>query len=680
MRQLPILFCLLPLLSAPVLAASHATDALRQDLGAARAAVYPAVVNISVVMRYYDGGRAQRSPAGGSGVVISKDGYVLTNFHVAGHTTHIVCTLLDGEALDADDIADDPLSDLSVLKLRLSERPNPSPPLHYAVLGNSDNLQVGDFVLAMGNPLMLSSSITLGVVSNTKRVFTDFTGTQMEDMELGEGEKSGILTRWIQHDALILPGNSGGPLVNMKGEVVGINELGADGAGFAIPSNLAAQVFRQVVWYGKVQRGALGLAVLPVQKLGRTTGALVASVTAKSTVDTAGIRPGDILLSIDGKPTNVRFFEEVPLFYQTVAAMPAGRCVRIQLLRNGTAKSVTTTIEPMENFLSDEREFRGMGITVRDLTQQMARQIFLPNTEGVLITGVRPGYPFDSAQPPLAVGDIIRGIDGHEIKSESSLSHTLAGLHKSEFPVSFQRKDEHFITVVKTDSPSQSDDGGDLPQAWLGVQTQVLVPDLAKSLGLPDTTGFRISEVLPWTEAAKSGFQVGDIITALNGNTLDATQLQDSMELTHAIELLNVGDKATLTILRGGKSLQIAVVLEPTPASATDVKSARQEEFDFAVREVTLTDRADNHWSRDQTGLVVADVTFGGWADIAGLQLDDLLLTVDGRQVNSVDQFKQIMKSVLSKHRRVVTLFVRRKDLTQFVFIEPDWSKLAESN
>ncbi len=674
------MLCLLVLQASPTLAKTQSTDALRQDLSAVRAAVYPALVNISVVMRYYDGGRAQRSPAGGSGVIISKDGYVLTNFHVAGHTTHIVCTLLDGEVLDADDVADDVLTDLSVLKLRLSERPNPHAPLHYAVLGNSDNLQVGDFVLAMGNPLMLSSSITLGVVSNTKRVFTDFTGTQMEDMEIGQGEKSGILTRWIQHDALILPGNSGGPLVNMKGEVVGINELGAGGAGFAIPSNLAAQVYRQVVHYGSVRRGWLGLGVLPVQKVGRTTGALVASVTAKSSAEAAGIRPGDILLSIDGQPTNVQFFEEAPLFYQCVAAMPVGRHVQIRLLRNGTPETVTATIQPMENFLDDEREFRTMGVTVRDLTPAMARERFLPSTDGVLITGVRPGYPFETAQPPLAGGDIIHGVDGHAVTDLSSLRSVINGMHKSEFPVSFQRKDEFLIAYVKKDAPSSSNDGGDLPQAWLGVKTQVLVPDLARSLGCPDSTGFRITQVMPWTEAAKAGLKVGDIITELNGSALDATQLQDSMALSNAIEQLNVGDKASLTVLRDGKPQQVAVILEPTPATAADAKSTHQEEFDFVVREITLADRSEHHWSHDQKGLLVQDVTFGGWADVAGLRLDDLLLTVNGQPVAGVDQFKQVMSGVLRQHPKIVTLFVRRKDLTHFVFIEPDWSKLVDSD
>ena len=197
MRSAPLfglsLLLLTPALAveSPKIAALKAASAPKAALDDARRKVYPALVNIAVVFRFYESGRAQRAPAGGSGVIISPDGYVLTNFHVAGHTTHITCTLASGESLDAKVVADDPLSDLSVLKLRRD--PADKAPLAYAALGDSDKLQVGDAVLAMGNPLMLSSSMTLGIVSNPKRVFTDFTGTEMEDMQLDEGERTGTV-------------------------------------------------------------------------------------------------------------------------------------------------------------------------------------------------------------------------------------------------------------------------------------------------------------------------------------------------------------------------------------------------------------------------------------------------------------------------------------------------------
>jgi len=206
------------------------------------------------VARQFAGGRSQRGAGAGSGVIVSPAGHVLTNFHVAGHTTRITCRLPTCEAIDADVLEHDPLTDLSVLKLRLKARKDATRPLPFATLGSSSALRVGDYVLAMGNPMALSSTLTLGVVANTSRVFTNFQGTAIEELDLGSGEVTGLFTRWIQHDALILPGNSGGPLVNLRGEVVGINELGGSGMGFAIPSDLASKVLNQVLTSHHVDR------------------------------------------------------------------------------------------------------------------------------------------------------------------------------------------------------------------------------------------------------------------------------------------------------------------------------------------------------------------------------------------------------------------------------------------
>jgi S1-C subfamily serine protease len=197
-----------------------------QNVERAAAAVYPSLVNISAVSQQFSEGRVLRFPSAGSGVIVTPEGHVLTNFHVAGHTTRLRCTLTDGRVLDADVIVHDPLTDLSVLKLRTATG---AAPLPAAKLATEVQLEVGDPVLALGNPFALSSSVTLGIVSNPRRVFTDFSGSELSDVELEGGETTGWFTQWIQHDALILPGNSGGPLVDLSGQVVGINELGGGG-------------------------------------------------------------------------------------------------------------------------------------------------------------------------------------------------------------------------------------------------------------------------------------------------------------------------------------------------------------------------------------------------------------------------------------------------------------------
>jgi serine protease Do len=248
-------------------------DALRRDIERARDRVFPALVNILTVTRYYEGGRAQYGLSGGSGVIVTPGGIVLTNYHVAENAVRLFCTLGTGERFEARVVAHDPLTDLSILQIQFPEERGSARQakriLPFAPLGDSDTVKTGDYVLAMGNPLLLSSSVTLGIVSNPRRVFTDVVGSRIEAVEFEKGDRSGMLTRWIQHDALILPGNSGGPLVNLRGEVVGINQLGGMGVGFAIPSNIARKVLRQVLQTGKIERGWIGIAVLPVEKLGR---------------------------------------------------------------------------------------------------------------------------------------------------------------------------------------------------------------------------------------------------------------------------------------------------------------------------------------------------------------------------------------------------------------------------
>ena len=669
------------LLSLPLLAASVAcaapADSIRLDIDQAREKVYPALVNISAVQRTYEGGRSERAPIGGSGVIVSPDGVVLTNFHVAGHATRITCTLPSGEEFEAKIVAQDPLTDLSVLRLRLDRRPDPKAPLPFANLGDSDSLQVGDFVLAMGNPLLLSSSMTLGIVSNTHRVFTDTTGSEIPKMELEDQEESGLLTRWIQHDALILPGNSGGPLVDLKGEVVGINELGAAGVGFAIPANIAAQVLKQALANGKIQHGWLGMTVLPVSKLNRQTGALVAAVSPSSPAEKAGLAPGDIVLDIDGDPVTVRYFEEVPLFYQRIAALAEGKVVTIHYLRGDTTLSAAATVTSVERYNGTEGEIRDMGIAVEEITAARALDMRFPNHDGILVTGVRTGYPFESAQPPVRANDVILKVDDTTITGVESFRKAVAGAGRKDAVIALRRDNEYLLAVVKLKTDETGPEGGELPKAWLGVKTQVLTPEIASALKLPGRKGFRITQVYPDTEAAKAGLEVGDLLIALNGNKLDASRQQDGEDLRRTIEDLSVGDKAQLKLLRNGVAQTISVLLEATPGDANDAKTARQKELEFAVRELVGLDRLKRHLPRDQKGVLVTDVTEGGWASMAGLSADDLVLSINGKNVTNVASFQNVLAGLLPTKPRIFQVFVRRGYKTHFVFIEPDWDKLS---
>ncbi|MFP6900836.1 MAG: trypsin-like peptidase domain-containing protein, partial [Opitutales bacterium] len=232
--------CSLALLSLATLAQADDGDSLDDTIQRSVAKVYPAIVRIHVVAENGSGGRMKKSRGSGSGVIISKEGHVVTNHHVAGRAIRLTCRLNDGQELEATLVGTDILTDLSVLRLRLDQRTGDSP-LPTAKFGDSEKIKVGDVVLAMGSPAGLSQSVTRGIASNLAMIPP---GSQTFRLD---GENVGMLVRWIGHDAIIFPGNSGGPLVNLKGEIIGINEVGIGSLGGAIPGNLAWNVAQQLI-------------------------------------------------------------------------------------------------------------------------------------------------------------------------------------------------------------------------------------------------------------------------------------------------------------------------------------------------------------------------------------------------------------------------------------------------
>ncbi len=668
--------------AAADLADQRLRDELRQVIGAARDRVFPALVSIRVVTVLYSQGKEFKNQAVGSGTIISPDGHVVTNQHVVVGGHKFICTLSDKQEVSATLVGEDPLTDLAVLKLDTQSLSSPPP---VASFGDSDALEIGDYVMAMGSPFSLSRSVSLGIVSNTERVFAGgFGSDDVDEMELESGQRTGLFTRWIQHDAVINPGNSGGPLVNLTGEIVGVNELGGSAMGFAIPSNLARKVADALIAFGEVPRSSLGLSFKPIQHSGLAQGALISSVTVGGPAARAEIEAGDVLLELAGEPSTVRFPEEIPLLLRRIADLPIGAPVALTVRRKDDVRTVTLATEKLEKDLGEETSFPAWGVTALEITSKMARDFNLDSVAGALISGVSQGGPAQLAEPPLAEGDVVRQVNGEPIADLAALIARYQQLREQEgkpqpLLCEFDRRGKNQLTLLEPRKDDREEPPRELPKAWIGVATQPLLPRLAAQLGLSVERGFRITRVYPTSEAAKAKFAVGDVILALNGERLEPNGMQDAALWTRRVQALDIGETASVTVLRQGQELTLPVVLERTHLTPDEARRHQDRDFELTVRELTFFDRDENRWPEELGGVLVDQVETGGWAGLGGIQPGDLLLRMGDRKIRGLKSFREALEEILRQQPERVVFLVLRGAKTHFQFIEPDWQP-AKSN
>ena len=315
----------------------------------------------------------------------------------------MICSLSSGEEIEAVRIGTDPMADIAVLKLKLDTRKHPDAPLSVAKWADSDAAKVGDIVLSMGCPMAVSQSVTKGIVSNTHLIMPQF----MEGSFRLDGEDVGQIVRWIGHDAIIFHGNSGGPLVNLQGEIVGINEVSLGSLGGAIPSNLAKHVAEEIIKTGHVTRSWTGMEFQPRLKSDkREQGVLIGGVIKGSPADRAGLHAGDLLLSIAGKPVDAEIPEQLPPVNLMAMNLPVGKPTEIAYLRAGETKKVKLKTELLQAALGDSKELKEWGLAGRDITRMMALERHRDSTAGVLIDSVRDGGSAANSKFPLQADEI----------------------------------------------------------------------------------------------------------------------------------------------------------------------------------------------------------------------------------------------------------------------------------
>ena len=381
--------------------------------------VTPSVVNISTVSKkkptrpmlefspFFDeffgnniprGPRFKRDKSLGSGFIINKDGYIVTNDHVVRDAESIQVKLSKDKVYNARIVGSDQKTDLAVIKIDSKE-----PLQTTAVLGDSDKLQVGQWAIAIGNPFGLDRTVTVGVISATGR-----SGMGIETYE-----------DFIQTDASINPGNSGGPLLNIHGEVIGINTAivaAGQGIGFAIPVNMAKNVVSQLMQKGKVSRGWLGVSIQPVTTalaesfgLQKATGALISDVMAGSPAAKGGMKQGDVITRFDGK--EIKDSKQLQL---VVAGIAAGKSVSVELIRNGKPLTIVLTIGNADNATAAANRPESvpvdnwLGLTVEELPQNQRGK-----GGGVLVTDVEQGS--SAGEGGIKPGDIVQAINQRRV-------------------------------------------------------------------------------------------------------------------------------------------------------------------------------------------------------------------------------------------------------------------------
>ncbi len=366
--------------------------------------VTPAVVNIkatsSAEMDWWSSGYGGSS---GSGVIISPDGYIITNNHVVEDGSSLEVTLSDKRSFDATLVGTDPMTDLALLKIESQKLP-------YLVFGNSDSVMVGEWVLAVGNPFNLESTVTAGIVSAKGR-----------SIDILEGEYK--IESFIQTDAAVNPGNSGGALVNTNGELVGINTAiitrsgRYEGYSFAIPANLARKIIYDIKEFGTVQRGMLGVGIDPIDdKLAKdlglesVEGVHISRINPNSGAYDAGLKRGDVIISINGTKTRT-----IPELQEKVARFRPGNSVSVEYIRNGKKHKTVVILKNKSNSTSlagNESLLKDLGFELRDLTRAEKQNL---KVDGAYVLSITRGSKIERTN--MDPGFIITKINDYDISN-----------------------------------------------------------------------------------------------------------------------------------------------------------------------------------------------------------------------------------------------------------------------
>jgi len=421
-------------------------DELKSLIISVADSITPAVVHIEVIKKQ----DTQRYQSLGSGLIIDQSGYILTNEHVVDMYVEVTVTLESNREYGAEVIGTDKLTDLALLKIKVPEDVK----LKAAPLGNSDSMQVGEWVIAVGNPYGFDRTVSFGIVSGKGRV-------------LNIQSRTPLLNNFIQTDAAIAPGSSGGPLVNLRGEVIGINSRGVGQTqGFTIPINVAIDVRDKLLKSGNIERGWIGIVTQPLNrsyakylKRPEIEGVLIPDIIEDSPAEKAGVKPGDVLLKYGDENLNAEKEDDLNKLTLMIAQTPVGEEKSLTVFRGGQTRTLKVIVGEQPKVKADEFETQ-YGFTVKEITDDMYRSYMLETREGVYVSFVDVGTVADKGD--LMDGDVITAVNNRKTPDFSTFKNSINEAAGDDFILlSVLRGKERKLALLDKTNPLSTNTSGD---------------------------------------------------------------------------------------------------------------------------------------------------------------------------------------------------------------------------
>jgi serine protease Do len=423
-------------LSATVVRGQPGDDLQRLDfrkvVAAAKAKVFPAVIFIKCIRESLESGKKISQEVAGSGVIISPQGEALTNWHVIDKAVEVRCLLYDGRAMDAKVLGSDKDTDLALIQLNV---PDDGGPLPHSTFGDSTKLKEGDFVMAMGAPWSLNRSVSIGIIACARRFLPEHSEYSL----------------WLQTDASISPGNSGGPLVNTAGETVGVNargELIGGDMGFAVPSEIIQVIVPQLREHHEMDWSWTGLQLQPLRDFSRniyfdaTEGVIVAETDPESPARQAGIQAKDRIVRVNGQAVTATTEEDLPAIRRMIGMLPKGQAATIELIRGEQAVKVELTPRKKGKVEGEELDCPRWDFTVKAINQFDNPRLYFHRREGVFVYGIK--FPGNAASVGLQREDILLEIDGKPVKTLDDVK----AVHKAAIE-NVEKKHRIVFTVLR---------------------------------------------------------------------------------------------------------------------------------------------------------------------------------------------------------------------------------------